>query len=62
MARVKRGGKIIAQTNIAGLKRFKDDVRSVPSGYECGVDLKDFDAFQEGDIIEVFRKQKAKQA
>jgi translation initiation factor IF-2 len=62
MARVKRGDKVVAQSPITGLKRFKDDVRNVPAGYECGVDLKDFNAFQVGDIIEVVRKQKARQA
>ncbi len=61
MARIKRGGNVVAQSVVTGLKRFKDDVRSVPAGYECGVDLKDYNAFQAGDIIEIFRKQKAKQ-
>ncbi len=59
-ARVKRDGKVVAQTSVAGLKRFKDDTKSVPAGYECGVDLKDFNDFIVGDIIELFRKQKVK--
>ena len=61
LARVKRGGSVVAQSAVTGLKRFKDDVRSIPAGYECGVNLKDFDAFQVGDIIEIFRKQKTRQ-
>ncbi len=60
-ARVKREGNVVAQSAVAGLKRFKDDVRSVAAGYECGIDLKDYDAFQVGDVIEIYRKQKAKQ-
>jgi translation initiation factor IF-2 len=60
LARVKRGGKVIAQTVVSGLKRFKDDVKSVPAGYECGVDLKDYKAFEPGDTIELYKKQKQK--
>lgn len=59
-ARIKRDNTIIAQTVVSGLKRFKDDVRNVPAGYECGIDLKDFNDIQVGDIIELFRKQKVK--
>ncbi len=59
-ARVKRDGKVIAQTLVSGLKRFKDDVRVVSAGYECGIDLKDFNELQTGDVIELFRKQKVK--
>ena len=44
---------------IAGLRRFKDDVREVATGYECGVSLEGFNDFQEGDIIESHRQQRA---
>ncbi len=40
---------------MASLKRFKEDVREVAQGYECGIGLEGFDDFQEGDIIEVFQ-------
>ncbi len=59
-ARVKRGGEVIADTVVSGLKRFKDDVKSVPSGYECGINLKDFNDYQVGDVIELYRMQKQK--
>ncbi len=58
--RVKRKGEIVTTTAVAGLKRFKDDVREVASGYECGVSLKDFTAFEVGDILEFFRIEEVK--
>jgi translation initiation factor IF-2 len=56
--RVRRGDQIAAESTIASLRRFKDDVKEVASGYECGVGLKDFDAFDVGDILETFRKER----
>jgi translation initiation factor IF-2 len=55
--RVIRKGKILADTSIASLKRFKDDVKEVATGFECGIGLKDFNDFQTGDILESYRKQ-----
>ena len=52
-ARVIRAKKEIWKGTIAGLKRFKDDVREVLQGYECGINLNGFDEFEPGDIIEV---------
>jgi translation initiation factor IF-2 len=53
--RVKRGGKVIAENlTVASLKREKDDVREVRSGFECGISLNGFDNFQVGDIIEFY--------
>lgn len=57
--RVIRGGEVIFDGSIAGLRRFKDDVREVATGYECGVSLDGFNDFQEGDIIESHRQQRA---
>ena len=54
VARVLRGKEIIAETKIASLRRFKDDVREVAQGYECGIELADFQGFQEGDLIESY--------
>lgn len=50
-ARVLRGKQVVYEGTIVGLKRFKDDVREVQAGYECGVNL-DWNDVQEGDIIE----------
>ena len=52
--RVVRNGKEIADVELANLKRFKDEVKTVSSGYECGVSLKDFDDIQQGDILEAY--------
>jgi translation initiation factor IF-2 len=56
-ARVLRDGKELFDGSIAGLRRFKDDVREVATGYECGLSLDGFADFQEGDIIEVHREK-----
>jgi translation initiation factor IF-2 len=56
-ARVLRDGKELFDGAIAGLRRFKDDVREVATGYECGLSLDGFSDFQEGDIIEVHREK-----
>ena len=56
--RVIRGGAAIFDGAIAGLRRFKDDVREVATGYECGVSLDGFNDFREGDIIESHRQQR----
>jgi translation initiation factor IF-2 len=57
--RVRRGDQVVAESTVASLRRFKDDVKEVASGYECGVGLKDFDAFEVGDLLEFFRKERS---
>jgi len=57
--RVRRGEKILNESAIESLRRFKDDVSEVAAGYECGVGIKDFEAFEVGDTLEFFRKEKA---
>jgi len=51
--RLLRDGSIIFEGGISSLRRFKDDVRSVAAGYECGVGLENFQDIKEGDVIEV---------
>ncbi|MCV0403464.1 MAG: translation initiation factor IF-2 [Chloroflexi bacterium] len=53
-ARLMRGGEVIADTRITSLKRFKDDVREVATGFECGIGL-DADDIAEGDVIECYQ-------
>lgn len=53
-ARVVRDGAIAYTGQIASLRRFKDDVREVLAGFECGVGIGDFNDIKEGDVIEVF--------
>ena len=52
--RVVRDGIIIAEDKMSSLKRFKDDVKEVASGYECGIGLEKFNDVKEGDIYEAF--------
>lgn len=57
--RVRRGKQIIHESTISSLKRFKDDVKEVAAGYECGIGIKDFAEFQVGDILEFFKMEKS---
>ena len=52
--RIFREGTRIHETTVAALKRFKDDVREVTEGFECGILLEGFNDLREGDIFEVF--------
>ncbi len=56
--RVKRGNEVIHTGRVANLKRIKEDVREVDAGYECGITLDDFDAFQLGDVMEFFHRER----
>jgi len=53
-ARLIRGGKEVYKGSIAGLRRFKDDVREVGTGFECGINLQNYDNVQEGDVVEAY--------
>src|SRR5262245_29952257 len=52
--RVWRGGKVIATDKIDSLRRFKDDVREVQTGFECGISLASITDIEEGDVLECF--------
>ena len=52
--RVVRDGIVIAENQIASLKRFKDDAKEVAQGYECGIGLANFNDIKVGDILEAF--------
>jgi translation initiation factor IF-2 len=56
--RVKRGEKVISDTTVLSLRRFKENVREVATGYECGIGLNNFNSFQVADILEFYRKEK----
>ncbi len=53
-ARVIRSGKEVYKGSISQLRRFKDDVREVTNGFECGINLQNYENVQEGDIIEAY--------
>lgn len=52
--RIVRDGIIIGDDKLAGLRRFKDDVKEVAEGYECGISLEKFTDIKEGDIFEAY--------
>jgi len=57
-ARIIRDGVVVYEGKLASLKRFKDDVREVAAGYECGMTFEKFNDIKEGDIVEAFEMQK----
>jgi translation initiation factor IF-2 len=56
-ARVYRGGKVLTSDRIESLRRFRDDVREVATGFECGIGLANYNDLEVGDIIECFTQQ-----
>jgi len=56
-ARLWRQEQVVHESTVSSLRRFKDDVKEVAAGYECGVGITDFSEFQVGDILEFFRKE-----
>ncbi len=57
LARVLRDGILTHESRVSSLRRFKDDVREVANGLECGIGVERFDAFEEGDVIEAFHTE-----
>ncbi|MFC2002346.1 translation initiation factor IF-2 [Chloroflexota bacterium] len=55
--RVQRQGQVIRESTVSSLKRFKDDVKEVSTGYECGVGINDFNKVEVGDILEFHRRE-----
>ena len=55
--RLLRDNVVVHEGALASLKRFKDDVKEVASGYECGITLKNYNDIKEGDVIEAFEMQ-----
>src|SRR5690606_9127429 len=62
MARLIRAGEQIWEGKLTGLKRFKDDVREVKDGFECGISLDNMNAIHVEDVIEVFDMEEVKQS
>jgi translation initiation factor IF-2 len=61
-ARVYRGGRVVVSDKIDSLRRFRDDVREVAQGYECGIGLAGYHDLAEGDVIEAFTQQAVSRA
>ena len=53
--RLLRDGVQIYEGQLAALRRFKDDVKEVDAGYECGMSLKNYDDIKVGDIVEAYK-------
>jgi translation initiation factor IF-2 len=53
-ARLVRDGTVVYEGNIASMKRFRDDVRSVREGFECGIGVENFNDVKDGDVLEFF--------
>ncbi len=58
--RVVRDSVVIFDGMVDALKRFKDDVKEVQTGYECGISIKNFNDFKEGDLLEAYEMQEIK--
>ena len=58
--RVLRDNIVIHEGSLASLRRFKDDVREVASGYECGMQVEKFNDIKVGDVIECFVMEEIK--
>ena len=56
MVRVLREGVVIFTGNLASLKRYKDDVKEVAKGYDCGLQVNNFNDIKEGDTVEAFQE------
>jgi translation initiation factor IF-2 len=61
LAKVRRNGSELYAGKLSSLKRFKDDVKEVQAGYECGLALEGFNDIREGDVIEFFVEEQEKQ-
>lgn len=55
--RVIRDGVVVYEGDMSSLRRFKDDVREVAQGYECGIGIEKFNDLKEGDVLEAFRME-----
>ena len=60
LVRIVRDGKIVHEGKIASIHRFKEDVKKVSAGYECGIKIENFQDINKGDIFEVFEIREIK--
>jgi translation initiation factor IF-2 len=60
-ARVRREGAIILDSKVVGLKRFKEDVKELAEGFECGISIEGYEAIKEGDLLEIYELEQIRQ-
>jgi translation initiation factor IF-2 len=58
--RIIRDGIVIFESQLSSLKRFKDDVKEVATGYECGITIEKFNDIKDGDLIEAYTMEEVK--
>ena len=58
--RIIRDGIVVYEGEMGQLKRFKDDVQEVKSGYECGLSIKNFNDIKVGDVVESYEQREVK--
>ena len=58
LARILRQGETIHESRVSGLKRFKEDVKEVATGLECGIRIENFSSFEIGDVIQLYKQEK----
>ena len=59
-ARLVRDGVVVYDGRIGSLRRFKDDVREVKEGFECGISLENFQDIKPGDVFEVYEVEEVR--
>ena len=59
--RVVRDGTVVFDGKVSSLRRFKEDVREVSSGYECGITIENFNDVKQGDVFELYKFEEIKQ-
>ena len=60
-ARVRRDGAVLIDSKVSGLKRFKEDVKEVAEGFECGISVEGYEDIKEGDLLEVYELEQVRQ-
>ena len=58
LAKIIRKGELIHESRVSSLKRFKNDIKEVSAGLECGIGIANFMDFQVGDVIQFFRQER----
>ena len=59
--RVVRDGSVVYQSRVGSLKRFKEDVKEIQSGYECGLTIENFNDVKVGDVLEIYSEKETAQ-
>ncbi len=59
LVRVRRGDQVVHESTVSSLRRFKEDVREVTAGFECGVGIQDFNDFEVGDTLEFYHREQS---